>query len=694
MSSLRVHHAFLVAVVVVVVAMVAGLASAHGDASAQVPAAETTTTELQPGWNLVGWMGSATTTVDLFDSIPALQVVAAWDEGVSRYAWTRRGGRVPAALASIPRGRALFLWLSGNRPVQWARPASVEGVLLTLPPGHSLVGWAGLDETPIAEAVGRFGDALVGASWWNTATQSYERYEPGVEESAEGTSVLNHGDALWVELSEERRWWQSGTARTRFEIVGFAGGVIPVWESELREEMEQAVAFFAERYGIEPPEFVVRVAPLSRDTHALPGLIYLGRDFRDVGPIASLLAHEYFHVLQHDLSRQQSSATGSPTWLTEGTATYGALVYTGGFQGERDDVVRAGWWSLVSHVVEPLSGLEARQPFYALGLPGYQLGTLAVDWLIRRAAGLIDNELVAPSEPGGLDEQQAYAAHIEYYRLLRSSATWQAAFKKAFGIGVDDFYAAFEVYRSGIVPALPHLVDYRLEPILDLVGEIPPETAADVRAEFDTLQAQIGDRFGKWSADYTIFVLGDAEPVADVYSRVLGREPDGPTCSGQGSDAAFVTLTCRDELPARVAWLHFDDVRLGLAPERYSLTPQWLVRGARSYLEQVANAVAEPTTIKQARGRQITLARGEAPALRSLEAPIGPDTVESNVHDALSFLAVEWLVQRATEHDIFEYYWRLPRSDSWQEAFEDAFGIAVDDFYDAFAEYRAAGFTS
>ena len=259
---MRFHRAFVVAVVVVALAV--GLASAHGSASAQAPATDTVTTPLQPGWNLVGWMGSDTTAADLFAAIPTLRVVAAWDDEAGRYRWARRGGTAPPALTQVTRGKALFLWVGGTKAVQWRRPASADGMLLSLPSGYSLVGWAGLDGTPIAEAVGRFGDALIGASRWNAETQSYERYEPGAEEPAEGMPVLQHGDALWVELSEEARWWQSGTERTRFV---FEAPVTQERKSELRDEMERVVAFFAERYGIEPPNFFVLVDP-GLDIHA------------------------------------------------------------------------------------------------------------------------------------------------------------------------------------------------------------------------------------------------------------------------------------------------------------------------------------------------------------------------------------------------------------------------------------------
>ena len=57
--------------------------------------------------------------------------------------------------------------------------------------------------------------------------------------------------------------------------------------------------------------------------------------------------------------------------------------------------------------------------------------------------------------------------------------------------------------------------------------------------------------------------------------------------------------------------------------------------------------------------------------------------------EALSFLAGDWLVARAGEPAIFEYYRLLGSADSWQDAFKGAFGITIDDFYQEFAAYRA-----
>ena len=585
--------------------------------------------------------------------------------------------------------------------MQWRRPASAEGMLLTLPTGYSLVGWAGLDGTPIAEAVGRFGSALVGASWWNAETQSYERYEPGSEEPAEGMMpVLQHGDALWVELSEEARWWQSGTERTTFV---FEAPVTQEHKSELRDEMERVVAFFAERYGIEPPAFVVRVDPEGRDTYASRGLIHLGPDRVDDRSSGFVLAHEYFHVLQFRLSNQHPSTNGSPVWLTEGAAMYAAAVSHGGLWGERGDRARTSWWSSSSDVAAPLSDLEDEQSFYAVDLPGYFLGGVATDWLVRRAASLSDNAHFAPLEPGGPEPREEYAAHIEYYRLLPTSDSWEEAFEGAFGIAVDDFYTAFEDYRSEIAPPLPHLADDVDEPILVFEGEIAADTAARIRAQFEGVQTLFIERFGTGSADYTVFVAADAASAAAAHLRVSGEELEEGNCGSWQSHYYVMDLACQPRVVSYLTWNHSTRVVERLAP-RDSLPPAvegyrergalWLSDGLGRYVEAVSRETAGIETFSETRNRNIVWARQTGQPLRNVETSAGSDAVGRPIASALSFIAADWLVQRAGERSIFEYYRLLPSSASWQEAFEGAFGITIDEFYTAFEDYRAAGFTS
>ena len=115
--------------------------------------------------------------------------------------------------------------------------------------------------------------------------------------------------------------------------------------------------------------------------------------------------------------------------------------------------------------------------------------------------------------------------------------------------------------------------------------------------------------------------------------------------------------------------------------------------GSRSlcaaYAEHAYLAAAGHEDLDVIRIRRADIAARADQTLRDLEL-YPPGRVYPDIWDrGLTFVAGDWLVARAGELAILEYYRLLPTSDSWQEAFEGAFGMAIDDFYAAFAEYRA-----
>ena len=162
----------------VLLALGVGLASTSGSASAQAPPSGTITTQLQPGWNMIGWLGPDTSAGELFEAIPALNFIVAWDGGAQRYRWVWRASLGLQALPWIQGGRGLALHIGGEAAVEWTRPAAEGVVLLPLRAGANLVAWGGLDGTPIEEALDWLGDAVVGASHWNADAGASERYRP------------------------------------------------------------------------------------------------------------------------------------------------------------------------------------------------------------------------------------------------------------------------------------------------------------------------------------------------------------------------------------------------------------------------------------------------------------------------------------------------------------------------------------
>ncbi len=86
-----------------------GVAPAHAVASsdpAGTSEADTITAVLYPGWNMVGWVGPSTSTSELFDAIPALRQVSAWDaeEQAYQHALRRRYSDLPTLTGGWGRG--------------------------------------------------------------------------------------------------------------------------------------------------------------------------------------------------------------------------------------------------------------------------------------------------------------------------------------------------------------------------------------------------------------------------------------------------------------------------------------------------------------------------------------------------------------------------------------------------------------
>lgn len=232
----------------------------------------------------------------------------------------------------------------------------------------------------------------------------------------------------------------------------FVGEVPPDRQAAYRSATEDVVAYYADRYGIQAPEFGLyigvdveavrsvyaelgginpetlgeggRVSQTTGGTDAL----YLYGPFINRDSVNSLLiAHEYFHILQRELSDRKF--IGTPRWLVEGSAVYESFLYRESYERYRDGAVVEG-----ANYDGKLRDLDDNDEFQAHKGPGYSLGSLATKWLI---------------------DQAGTSAQADYWQLLDEHATWQDAFASAFGMTVDHFHDAFEEYRGALLSELP-----------------------------------------------------------------------------------------------------------------------------------------------------------------------------------------------------------------------------------------------
>jgi len=442
-------------------------------------ASQMATMVLEPGSNFIGWVGEAIPVSRLFDEIPRLNAVWAWDARVDKWIAARRG--VPDRLSRlgwVTSGMGLQLQISGSEPFVWWRSAAPARGLVRLRAGWNLVAWSGLDGMAIEDVAKGIGWSLREIWLWDSLNQQWKMwlspprsaqiagpYSDGGQFGAAPprSSSVWRGEALWINVSRAVNWLQPTGILPR---LVFPGGASERLQQEVRGDLEAALAFFADRYGIQAdPDFTVYVA---KDVEALiQAYRDEGQDVSDTrvahlrdlwdrangwagGEIVAkqslwpnnpptpswpgeppsrteiasgryILTHEYAHVIQEQLSSVRAN-----TWLLEGAATWAESEHQV-LDGSRVWVeIRDEYRQRLTVDAPTLRSTEDGNSSWE-----YTLGWLATDLLTDQNGA--DSWLefwrrLTPTEIG------------PYHRWL-SEPNWRAAFQEMFGKTASRFYA-------------------------------------------------------------------------------------------------------------------------------------------------------------------------------------------------------------------------------------------------------------
>ncbi len=652
----------------------AGLASAGATGSVGLSSwvvLPRTSTELQPGWNMVGWVGPETASRRLFHQLPELERISAWDAEHERYrrAWRGEYEQLPTLTA----GMGLWLLIGGDAPVRWDRPIALEGAELRLHPGLNLVGWTGDDGTPVREALQGLGDAALAAWGWDAAGQQYVRHSLRSSGQADTGPGLRRGDALMIRAARAVEWDQPGADPP----VVFLGEVPAHIKRGIIAEYERVQTLFAERFGVVPretPLYVGADVEALRATHVAVfgrpppyrNCARLTDDYVDVvlascarpDDVLRLENRQVQALVGHGVS---TGDPGGADWLVIGTEMYIDVIYQPVAGSVGYEVARGGQVNQTTRATVPLHSLETVSQD-----PGDQpAGAHALAFLaIERLAALA-------GEP----------AIFEYYRLLPLEETWEDAFAEAFGTTVDVFYADFEAYRKEVASLLPHVTDEGTRPVIEFVGDVPPEAREAIRSDFERVGEFVSRRFDTEPREFTLYVGPDVDTLrAEVPVSFLGLG-GWNGCSGfVERDVAIVSLAqpCGTATRQDIYYIR------ALLP-RFFFAPVWLAVGAQEYATAAYHAEAKGLDIAEHRVSHIGWARRSLGGLRDLEET----EFRSGIKTALSYLAVEWLVERTGETALFDFFEQWSPYEVWKPVFRATFGFRVEDFYEDFEAYSA-----
>ena len=428
-------------------ALLAALLLAFGDSPAQAQQ-DTITTTLYPGWNLVGWIEAETDVDAVFQRIPGLVTVhsGSGDGGVA-YA-SRQEGQPPHTLSTLRPGVGYWFRLVADEPLEWRRSAQPAARRFNLQRGPQLVAWTGPSGRTVAEALLGL-EGRVTAVWrWVAAERRYLRWPTDLAAGPADAPLLQRGDALGISLTRAGEWLHPTGDLPPIEFAGGLHAALPddfyaTIETDLRFVIEQ----FAAKFAFEAPAERVRVRITTTaqaaaqqyellrcglqgcahsppddtgvSTIVLPSYKWTSHALAPGGSARTFgridLAHEYFHILQHELAGVWRAL--APGWLIEGTAM----------------------WS--RHII-----FDDQPPSLEL----LQLGTNELDLASRSYTEDYDHPLGAAAV-ALLAQRAGSDALVEFWRILGERSEpylhWSAPFERAFGFSAAEFEREFHELR-------------------------------------------------------------------------------------------------------------------------------------------------------------------------------------------------------------------------------------------------------
>ena len=260
-------------------------------------------------------------------------------------------------------------------------------------------------------------------------------------------------------------------------------------------------------------------------------------------------------------------------------------------------------------------------------------------------------------------------------------------------------------------------------PTWRFAGDISEEHQRVLREEMEYVRAYFSHRFGIEATAFTVLVGADFEALSPVYRDVVGDDLAGyyhpqakylyAWVSSSATGGAVMTLmfgTLTDDplssLKHHIAHEYFHVLQGQLASgfaqleggetawhnDTSSRGPNWLVEGLAAYADHAYTpnrAGRSPFLYRYSPYADLTWFHlngtvdiGDLARLEDYQTFVC--TFSDNYAYPLSFAASAFLA-RQSEKDAYVDYWKLVgERPTWQQAFEEAFGTEVNDFYNAF----------
>ena len=216
-------------------------------------------------------------------------------------------------------------------------------------------------------------------------------------------------------------------------------------------------------------------------------------------------------------------------------------------------------------------------------------------------------------------------------------------------------------------------------------GDVTAERQAEIRAEWADVAAWFEQSYGLTEQRITVHIGSDYQSI----THLLDPQHSQSRCGWQYPGSIVRVDGCTSDpsfVQVQLGWQGIGGSDSVVEAGHLQRGPWWLNFGLFAYADS-SHAAERGGSLESERARRQLQATGEWSALSGLETSDAYWASGQTAAD-LSWLAVDWLVQRAGEASYIEYTTQRGRTPHWEDAFEDAFGIRPAAFYAEFAASR------
>ena len=185
-----------------------------GNATLAIAAVTPRTRTLEPGWNLVPFVGAPGMPVAfLFAGLDvAVDAIHVWDASTQSYRSAFPLAPSFSTLSTVQPLDTLWVHVRSDEPVEWAQyGAALPAITLPLTPGWMLLPWVEA-ETPVTDGAADLFGVAPAVFRWNAETGAYDAFYSAGPAPVNTLTMLQPLDGLWIVVSPEAEasWIQPG----------------------------------------------------------------------------------------------------------------------------------------------------------------------------------------------------------------------------------------------------------------------------------------------------------------------------------------------------------------------------------------------------------------------------------------------------------------------------------------------------